>query len=253
MRSPDAEGEAIPGGAAHPLSPGAADRADTRIAARVGVALCHLDDDRDIALVRAAASLTADETARARQFRFDRDRDRYVRGRGFVRRMLGRIRGQDPATLVFGTGAQGKPFLQGDDLAFNLSHSRDLAVLAVSQAEPVGLDLEFIDRAADIEGLSRTCLTDPEAAVLAGLALSARRERFFAFWTAKEARMKLTGEGMSLPPRQIALDLRDGLPVGYLQPAAPAAQATFLDLPGHPAVLCCLALAKGPKPAIFFL
>ena len=64
--------------------------------------------------------------------------------------------------------------------------------------------------------------------------------------------MKLTGEGMSLAPRQIALDLRDGLPVGYLHPKTPKAQAIFLDL-GHPAAVCCLALADGPKPSIISL
>ena len=61
--------------------------------------------------------------------------------------------------------------------------------------------------------------------------------------------MKLTGEGLSLPPQQITLDLQDGFPVGYLEPKTPAAQAIFLDL-GHPAALCCLALADGQKPGI---
>lgn len=64
--------------------------------------------------------------------------------------------------------------------------------------------------------------------------------------------MKLTGEGMSLPPRQIALDLRDGVPVGYLRPRTPAAQAIFPDL-GHPGAICCLALAPTARPIITHL
>lgn len=220
--------------------------------ADIGVAQCQLDDDRDMALPAAWQLLSADEVARARRFYFDRDRDRYVRGRGFLRSLLGQISGQDPARLTFGTGAQGKPFLQNSNLAFNLSHSRDLAVLGISQAGPLGIDLEFIDRAADIAGLARTCLTQGEADVLAALPEVARLARFFAFWTAKEARMKLTGEGMSLPPRQIALDLRGGRPIGYLHPDVPAAQAIFLDL-GRPAAICCLALAQGVVPKITHL
>ena len=220
--------------------------------ADIGLAQCLLDDDRDIALTKAWQLLSGDETTRARRFHFDRDRNRYVRGRGFLRSMLGQVGGQDPAGLIFGTGTQGKPFLQDSDLAFNLSHSRDLAVLAVSQSGPLGIDLEFIDRAADIDGLARTCLTPGEMDVLDALPEAQRRVRFFVFWTAKEARMKLTGEGMSLPPRQITLDLQDGFPVGYLQPKTPAAQAIFLDL-GHPAALCCLALADGQKPSIVSL
>jgi hypothetical protein len=61
--------------------------------------------------------------------------------------------------------------------------------------------------------------------------------------------MKLTGDGMSLPPRQIELDLRNGVPIGYLRPDSPATQAIFIDL-GRPGAICCLALAQGPPPAI---
>ncbi len=222
-------------------------------AADIGVAQCRLGDDRDITLSAAWALLSADEITRAHRFHFDRDRTRYVRGRGFLRQMLGQVCGQNPASLIFGTGARGKPFLAGSnlgsDLAFNLSHSRDLAVLAISQTGPLGIDVEFIDRSADLAGLTQSCMTPAEAAVLAALPATERPARFFAFWTAKEARMKLTGEGMSLAPQQIALDLRDGVPVGYLHPGTPDVQAVFLDL-GHPLAQCCLALARGPQPVI---
>ena len=228
---------------------------DSAIPDAITVAQCHLDDDRDMALAAAWRLLSADEATRARRFHFDRDRDRYARGRGFLRRVLGQICGRSPADLILGTGPQGKPVLQKwaalqeRALHFNLSHSQGLAVLAVSDAGPVGIDIEFIDRQVDMAGLVQTCLTAAEAAVLAAVPETARAARFFAFWTAKEARMKLTGEGMSLAPRQIELDLRDGMPVGYLQPKAPAAQAVFLEL-GQPGAICCLALAQGPQPVI---
>jgi 4'-phosphopantetheinyl transferase len=215
----------------------------------IGVAHCHLDDDRSIVLSDAWTLLSANEVARARRFHFDRDRNRYTRGRGFLRRMLGQVCGEDPADLTFETGAQGKPFLTGNSLAFNLSHSRDLAVLAVSQDGPLGIDLEFIDRKANIAGLAQTCLTTAEAAILTDLSEPEQAARFFAFWTAKEARMKLTGEGMLLAPQKIALDLRQGRPVGYLSPKTPVAQAVFLDL-GQPGAMCCLAVAQGPRPTL---
>ena len=231
--------------ATNPLSCGAAD-----IGGRlIGLAQCQLDTDHDIALIKAWGLLSPDELLRARRFRFEADQSRYVRGRGFLRIILGQACGQPPARVVFGTGAQGKPVLQGSDLAFNLSHSRELAILGISRSGPLGLDLEFIDRAADIAGLAQTCLTPAEADILAALPEEARRARFFAFWTAKEARMKLTGEGMSLPPREIALDLHAGHPIGYLHPETPTAQAVFLDL-GHPRAVCCLALAQGAAPVI---
>lgn len=220
-----------------------------KIGPEIGLTQCHLGDDRDITLSQAWQLLSADEATRAQRFHFDRDRTRFVRARGFLRQMLGQACGQDPAGLMFGTGAHGKPFLQNCPLAFNLSHSRDLAVLALSQAGPVGIDIEFIDRQIDLAGLMQSCLTAAEADVVTALPDVARAARFFAFWTAKEARMKLTGEGMVLAPASIALDLVAGLPVGYLRPDAPAAQAVFVDL-GDPGVLCCLAVAQGAVPSV---
>ena len=216
------------------------------------LAQCRLDDDHDISLAKAEGWLSASETDRAERFHFARDRNRYIRGRGFLRSMLGQVCGQNPASLALGVQAQGKPVLQNSHLAFNLSHSRGLAVLAISETGPLGLDLEFIDRDVDIAGLAQTCLTAEEARVLETLPEIHRAARFFAFWTAKEARMKLTGEGMSLPPRQIALDLRNGLPVGYLRPQTVQAQAVFLDL-GHPGSVCCLAVAQGQRPQVISL
>ena len=215
----------------------------------IGLGQCHLDDDRDMGLADAWQLLSPDETARARRLHFDRDRYRYVRGRGFLRSLLGQVCLQRPAELIFGTGAYGKPFLQDHVLYFNLSHSRDLAVLAISKMTPVGLDIEFIDRQVNITGLAQTCLTPHEVAVLDGLPMADRAHRFFAFWTAKEARMKLTGEGMSMPPHEIVLDLREGRPVGYLHQEAHMVQAIFLDL-GHAGIVSCLALAQGLCPII---
>lgn len=216
-------------------------------AAAITLAQCWLGDDRDIALAAAWPLLSGDEAARARRFHFDRDRHRYVRGRGFLRRLLGQNTGQAAASLTLATGPQGKPFLPDHALWFNLSHSGDLAVLALSSSGPVGIDVEFVDRVVDSGGLAQRCFCPHEIDALMALPEAARPARFFAYWTAKEARMKLTGEGMTLPPDMIALDLRDGHPVGYLRPDAPAAQAVFVDL-GHPAAICCLALAAGPRP-----
>lgn len=220
-----------------------------RVSPEISVARCHLGDDRDISLSWAWSVLAVDEITRAQRFHFDHDRTRYVRGRGFLRRILGEVCGQDPTDLLFGVESQGKPFLYNSRVAFNLSHSRDLAVLALSQAGPIGIDVEFIDKQVNLAELMQSCLTPAEREVVAALPPADHVRRFFAFWTAKEARMKLTGEGMSLAPKAIVLDLVAGLPVGYLWPPTPAAQAVFLDL-CEPGVLCCLAVAQGLAPSI---
>jgi 4'-phosphopantetheinyl transferase len=218
----------------------------------IRLAQCRLDDDRDMILAAAWAVLSAAERARAERFHFDRDRHRYVRGRGFLRQQLGQMTGQGAADLLLSEGAWGKPVLQDHALWFNLSHSRDLAVLAISQDGPVGIDLEFIDRSVDVTALARAVFCPQEIDILMALPPLARPARFFAFWTAKEARMKLTGEGMALAPQAIALDLVAGLPVGYLRPEDPGAQALFVDL-GTSGAMCCLALPQGKPPGLTLL
>jgi 4'-phosphopantetheinyl transferase len=218
----------------------------------IRVAQCGLDDDRDVALATAWPVLSAAERARAERFHFDRDRHRYVRGRGFLRHVLGQQTGQAARDLTLSEGAWGKPALQDHALWFNLTHSRDSAVLAISEDGPIGIDLEFIDRAVDVTALARTVFCPHEIEILQALPPAARPARFFAFWTAKEARMKLTGEGMALAPQAIALDLVAGLPVGYLRPEDPGAQAVFVDL-GKSGAMCCLALAQGARPGLTLL
>lgn len=222
-----------PGLASPPMAPDPA-------AGGVRVETCWLDDDRDIALAAAWAILAPGEAERARRFRFPRDRDRHVRGRGFLRRTLSRETGRPAAGLVLVEGPRGKPALAGGGPQFNLSHSGSLAALAIGGDGPVGIDLELSNRTVNIEGLATACFTPAECAVLDALPAAARRTRFFAFWTAKEARMKLTGEGMALAPLAIALDLRAGWPAGCRLPEVPAVRLAYPDL-DHPGAVCCVA------------
>lgn len=210
------------------------------VPAPVTVRYCHLDDDRDIALRPAAALLSPDETDRAARFRFRRDADRFVRAHGFLRRTLSASTGLGAGQLAFETESNGKPVLACRGVHFNLSHSAGLATVAVSRGGPVGIDVEWIDRRVDIAALAETCFTPDERCVLDALSGDARAERFFAFWTAKEARMKLTGEGMALEPRNIDLALAWGWPVGCRRPADPKVDLRYDE--GCPiGAVCCIA------------
>jgi 4'-phosphopantetheinyl transferase len=214
--------------------------------AGVSLQCCGLDDDAIMALEPARSLLSPAELDRAARFRFAQDRDRFIRARAFLRSVLGQATGDDPARLRLSEGPFGKPALDGGAIDFNLSHSGDLAVVALSSRGPVGVDVEFLDRRVDVEGLGRVCFTDEENAVIAALPPALRPARFFGFWTAKEARMKLTGEGMSLPPRSIALRLLDGWPVGCELPAEPAVRLVHCDC-GRAGAVCCLAVTVPAK------
>lgn len=203
-----------------------------------------IGDDRDIALQDARSLLSSDEAARADRFHFDRDRTRYIRARGQLRRILGKVLMQDPVAVAFDYGPQGKPQLSGDGPEFNLSHSGDLAVVAISLCGPVGVDVEHVDRKVNISGLAESCMSETEQRALAAVDDPHRAQRFFAFWTAKEARMKLTGAGMSLPPKSISLGLKEGWPVRYELPTDPVCRLAFAPLM-TPASICCVCHLGG--------
>lgn len=204
--------------------------------------------------------LTPDEIARADRFVFARDRARFIAGRAFLRRSLGQALGLAPRRVALTSLGRGKPVLVAGSAAgsgaapgglqFNLSHADGLAVLALSDRGPVGVDVERAAArsrlAEDLDLLAPRVLCPDEIAALAAAPASGRLALFLAFWTAKEARMKLTGEGLALDPRRIALALGpDGWPRGYRTPAAPPyapqAQLWPVALPADPAAICHLA------------
>jgi 4'-phosphopantetheinyl transferase len=91
-----------------------------------------------IDLHQLQATLTADEIHRAARFYFQKDRDHYIAGRGLVRAILGRYLDIAPGEIRFRYGLHGKPELDSSidrrDISFNVSHSHDLALIAVATA-----------------------------------------------------------------------------------------------------------------------
>ena len=197
----------------------------------IEVTLFPLDDDRAMPLALARTWLGDEESARAASFRFEIHRDRYIRGRGMMRGLLRRRLGVDPASLVFSLGEKGKPRLPHHRIGFNLSHSEGIAAFALGEVADLGIDIERYDRTVDLEGLARRCFREPEIAWMHSFPEQDRHRAFFRIWTAKEARMKATGEGFSLEPKRIALTFDDGHPVRCHEPADPAAHLATLPLP----------------------
>jgi 4'-phosphopantetheinyl transferase len=206
----------------------------TAIPREVEITLCRLDDDGDIGFATAARWLSPEERDRADRFRLPRDRHRFVRGRGFLRRSLARRLDRDPRSLAIGAAPGGKPCLPEGGMSFNLSHSGGLAALAISSVYEVGIDIEVLGSGpahhGDLTGMIENCFHPDEAAAIG--AAPVPRRTFLRFWTAKEARMKLTGEGLGLDPRAIVLGHEEGRPVAYLAPTRPAATLHGLDLSG---------------------
>lgn len=99
--------------------------------------------------------------------------------------------------LEFEYRKNGKPYLCGhDDIFFNLSHSGDYVMCAVSELE-VGCDIQKMDK-ADMR-LAERFFTEREYHAIADLPTEEeRRDMFYRYWTLKESFMKVTGLGMQL-------------------------------------------------------
>lgn len=147
---------------------------------------------------RLGALLSEDERARAARFVFDRHRERFIVARGRLRQILGGLVARPPEDLRFAYGDHGKPTLGGIHGAphFNLSHSEDIAALAVSDLE-LGVDIEAVRPLK--EDVAGRFFSAAEIAALAQLRESERLDGFYRCWTRKEAVIKALGTGLSLP------------------------------------------------------
>lgn len=157
--------------------------------------------------------LDADERQRAQRFVFDRDRQRYIAAHWGLRRILSGCTGVHPADIVFGIGSHGKPFLAenaGDeDIRFSLSHSANLAFLAVTCGREIGADIEQVRPIH--EGIAERFFAPEEVASLTSLPHAKQTAGFYRIWSCKEAILKATGLGLSMPLDSFAVTV-DGPP-----------------------------------------
>jgi len=146
-----------------------------------------------------AEVLSPAEWVRAQRFHFENDRSRFICGRGLLRTILGRYVDLPPRDLHIAEGPHGKPELAGasSSLKFNLSHSDDLMLLAVTHARAVGVDLELIRENVPVETLADYYFEPQDAWDLRLLPPTQRVWKFYELWTSAEARLKADGTGIT--------------------------------------------------------
>ena len=108
--------------------------------------------------------------------------------------------------IHYGYGPQGKPYLiDYPGIYFSLSHSGNMAVLAISDRE-VGIDVQ--ERRGYQEKVMKRFYHESEIAVIEAISDSAEKANcFYQMWTAKEAYIKFTGKGMGQDLRSFGVDL----------------------------------------------
>src|SRR5215218_1585050 len=185
------------------------------------------------------ALLSEHERERAARYVRTEDGVRWGRARGIVRALLARYAAAEPSALRFAEGLHGKPRLAGeaeqvaagtaDRLRFNLSHSGDVLLVAVTLDREVGVDVELPRRATDHVAIARRILGDEEAERLQALDEPEREREFLRAWVRWEAVLKCHGVGIGGA---------DTTPVG------PEPWITELQL--DPPAAAALAVERGP-------
>lgn len=205
----------------------------------------------DDELARLVELLSADERSRMDAFAGGAHKRRFAVAHGAVRLLLAHHLRQHARDLVFVIGAHGKPHLAAPSaLELNLTHSEELALIALSCRGAVGVDVESLARRPfDLQPIARRVLSAPEQEWLAGTAAPARAGAFLQLWACKEAVSKAAGKGFTTGFARIRID-PDRLSPGQAQDVQAAGGRWRLHVldPGG-GYVGALAVAAAPAAA----
>ena len=167
-------------------------------------------------LQRLRGWLSDDEVERASRFYFERDRQRFVVARGCLRDILSRYLQRGPGDLSFRYNEHGKPALEEtvreDRVEFNLSHSQDIALIAVVLRSEVGIDVEGVRLDVTGDEIARRFFSPQEVEAIQALPPEFRQEAFFSCWTRKESYIKARGQGLAIPLDEFDVSVNPGEP-----------------------------------------
>lgn len=160
--------------------------------------------------------LAADEEARAVRFVFEAHRHAFVVARGALRRILGLYLDCHPAEVAFTYNKHGKPALVPAqnlaDLQFNLSHSGRIALLAVTQQHPLGVDVEQWRPDVANDEMAKFTFSEREYQTWLALPMVQQAAGFYSCWTRKEAFIKAHGLGLALDLKTFDIELHPNKP-----------------------------------------
>jgi 4'-phosphopantetheinyl transferase len=205
--------------------------------------------------------LSVEEREREARFHFEQDRHRFRVTRALARRVLGGYLGIDPRACAFTTNPHGRPALAtgaGESaaapLAFNLSHTRDLIVLAVTRGREIGVDVERLRGARRTVDLAARFFADFESERVAGASGAERDDLFYQFWTLKESYIKARGLGLAIPLGKFGFRPSPEGPVLWTHPdlGDDAGRWSFVQLeptPDHRLAIC-VSREPGPAPTV---
>lgn len=188
--------------------------------------------------------LDDDEQQRASRFYFPKHQRRFTVARAVLKAILGKYLQQNPHSLAFQYNLHGKPSVTNSHaLQFNLSHSCDLALLAIGKTNPLGIDVEFFsDRPYD--NIANQMFSPAEVSPFLLLESALKPFSFFHVWAQKEAFIKSLGIGLSYPTQSFTVPIwPNGLPV-FIQDSLTNQNWKLLSF--MPKIAACASICVNP-------
>jgi 4'-phosphopantetheinyl transferase len=196
-------------------------------------------------------ALSREDRARADRFRFESDRRKFCVARASMRLILGRYLKTKAGRLNITTGDYGKPYFADEKAArglrFNLSHSHQIALIAITRDREVGVDIEYMRPNFVTDEVAGHFFSSAEAEELRSLPFERKTESFFNCWTRKEAYIKARGEGLYCPLDQFDVSVTPGAPAMLLKSRMDEKEVSrwsFQDLLAGPGYAATLAVER---------
>lgn len=195
------------------------------------------------------------EKGRYEGYRREIDKLRFLTGRALIRGVAAAELGIPAKDVTIDSSCfdcgkpHGKPKIDG--LEVSISHSGEWVALALTDASPVGVDVEEV-RDAEVDDLARISFSPTELAAFKAVPQNDRKSAFFTYWSRKEAVVKATGKGMSVAMSKLTLTGHDESPkvVASTAPEVDIATVHMVDLKVGDAYRASVAVFGDTEPTV---
>lgn len=196
------------------------------------------------------AVISIEEQQRANRFHFKEDQRAFIIYHACKRIILSHYLEMAPKEIVIELQEKGKPFIKNEALAFNLSHTKEMGLLAVSSHVDIGVDIEKIKASANYLEIAKRFFHPEEYDHLVKIEnIHDQQKTFFMVWTAKEAILKATGQGIAAGLHHFSVWQDSSHPQRLKHTHPNPIALARLEVPEH--YVAALAIAGEIKPIVY--
>ena len=146
--------------------------------------------------------LSEDEKNRAERLKVEKKKNQFIITRGLLRNLISAcLLETKPEEVHFFYAEHGKPGINNKfynkPIEFNVSHSGDYALLALTLEHRLGVDIEEVNPSIEYLSLGKRFFSPNEIEQLERYDASKRLDAFYRCWARKESFIKAEGSGVA--------------------------------------------------------